>query len=159
MLAGGEPGLPVAGVAGEGVQIDFAGDAGDLAGAAVLPEGPALACVKVARVGCDRAQPEISALDFPHLVVFEEVDGGVKDRALAVVRLQGPDENLRLGPDMVGAVADAAGRRCWGPFHIQHRGKRSGRAGDMGDEPAGLLDGRAAVVKEMVSAARDACAG
>ncbi len=110
-------------------------------------------------MGRDRAQPEIGTLDAPKLVVLEEVDGGVEDRALSVMRLQGGDEDLRLGPDVLGAVADAASGRGRGPFHIEDRRQGSGCAGDMGDEPAGLLDGGAAVVEEMIGAARDAGAG
>ena len=107
-----------------------------------------LAGVAVRRVAGGGSQPEIGPGQHPKLVLLEEIDGGIKDRPLAVVALDRRKVGLRICPYLISGASGATCRRVGGPLHIQHwrQGVRGAR--HMVDKPAGLRGGRAAAMVE-----------
>src|SRR5690606_38534045 len=69
---GREPARPGPARAGEDVDVGRTPDPRHLAGAGILPEGPALAGIDLLGVTGDGAQPEFVALDKPELIVAVE---------------------------------------------------------------------------------------
>src|SRR5690606_36336049 len=104
------PAHPVRLGAREGVEVDRPRDALHHAGSGVLPEAPVLTGIGLARMAGHGAEPEFLSPEATEVVVGEEVDGRVDDRALAHRvaddALEGRDlgaDRGRIGPGAAGA--------------------------------------------------------
>ncbi len=109
------------------------------------------------RMTGDGAQPERIIRHLPQIVVIEEIDRRVDDRALAVMFFQRLQENAHFLAHNGCVGAQLAGWRLRVPFHVENGRKRAGVTRYVLNIPARLLDRRTAEIIEMIGAPGDAC--
>ena len=83
-----------------------------------------------------------------------EVDGGVDDRALAVMGFDGIQEHANICGNLVGRGRFRAVLRDVVPLHVEHRRQGLRIARNILDEPGDLFFDRAAEIIEVVGTAR-----
>src|SRR5690606_22949804 len=111
--------------------------------------------VLLVRMTGNGAQPERIVSHLPQVVVIEEIDCRVNDRALAVMLFQRLQEDAHFLAHNGCVGAQLAGRRLRVPFHVENGRKRAGVTRYILDIPARLFDGWTAEIVEMIGAASD----
>ena len=97
-----DPCAPVLLASREDIDIGGCADAGNDAGAGILPEGPLALRINFRWMSRDRANPEVIVLELADQIVPVEIHAGIDDRAFAVVVFDAGEEALDFGTNHIG---------------------------------------------------------